>query len=492
MKRYIITETGKYSSLDPLDADQTPNLPVARMIYATPLEISENNELSSLVLESFKISKNGKSIYFVVKKGLKFSDETPIQSEDVEFAILRMALSRPQFPVIDHIVGLDRWIKKAHPLNSKPSGIKISGQKISISFTKKMLNPLFRFSLELFSIIPKKSVDLLTGKIQVKEIPSSGLFKIIKQDSTSVVFKRTDLANKIINIPENIKFEYWPANSLPERLSTITNNDIVAGNESMYSFQQMEEIAKQKKVSFLPAARFADLDLNPTSEFFKEKICRQIFADTFRKSFAKVADKYTLVEASIFTRIIPGFMSIETLREKTFSKISNSQLNYCQIQLAKKPFQWGYVRSEKNTAFLEALTMTLKKLGYQGKKPLVAESRKELNTWFTEGKIAVTNGGSGFWAQDPIGDLQMLFTPNLHKSLDYVTQDKTLQKKIRKIRDNPSNKTLLFEMNQYIHDEALFNVYSYVRRFYISTYENQSLDLPFAITAPPPWQVFVR
>lgn len=30
---YIITETGLFDSLDPLDADKTQNLPVARMIY---------------------------------------------------------------------------------------------------------------------------------------------------------------------------------------------------------------------------------------------------------------------------------------------------------------------------------------------------------------------------------------------------------------------------------------------------------------------------
>ena len=33
MNRLIITETKKYKSLDPLDADNTANLPVARMIY---------------------------------------------------------------------------------------------------------------------------------------------------------------------------------------------------------------------------------------------------------------------------------------------------------------------------------------------------------------------------------------------------------------------------------------------------------------------------
>ena len=36
---YIITGTGPAQSLDPLDADQTINLPIARMRYLTPVEI---------------------------------------------------------------------------------------------------------------------------------------------------------------------------------------------------------------------------------------------------------------------------------------------------------------------------------------------------------------------------------------------------------------------------------------------------------------------
>ena len=75
MKEYVITETDKYTSLDPLDADLTHNLPVARMIYATPLEIDASDSMTSLVLESFSYDRGSQTITWVVKKGLKFSDE---------------------------------------------------------------------------------------------------------------------------------------------------------------------------------------------------------------------------------------------------------------------------------------------------------------------------------------------------------------------------------------------------------------------------------
>jgi hypothetical protein len=51
--RYIITESERPYSLDPLLADIWDNLPVARMIYATPVEVNNDGSLSSKVLESF-------------------------------------------------------------------------------------------------------------------------------------------------------------------------------------------------------------------------------------------------------------------------------------------------------------------------------------------------------------------------------------------------------------------------------------------------------
>lgn len=100
MNRLIVTETGKYTSLDPLDADKTHNLPVARMLYLTPLQITKDNDITSLVLEDFNYNESTKTIVWKMKKGLKFSDGTNITAEDVAFSVARMAHRRPKFPVI--------------------------------------------------------------------------------------------------------------------------------------------------------------------------------------------------------------------------------------------------------------------------------------------------------------------------------------------------------------------------------------------------------
>ena len=58
---FVITETGKFTSLDPLDGDGSQNLPVARMLYATPVEIFSDNTLGSRVLETFEYNKGNYS-----------------------------------------------------------------------------------------------------------------------------------------------------------------------------------------------------------------------------------------------------------------------------------------------------------------------------------------------------------------------------------------------------------------------------------------------
>jgi len=84
----------------------------------------------------------------------------------------------------------------------------------------------------------------------------------------------------------------------------------------------------------------------------------------------------------------------------------------------------------------------------------------------------------------------MLFTPNLHKPLNFITQDSTLQKLIKSLSEDQSNTSKYVTINKYLHDEALFNVYTHVRRFYFSKDKNRLKQIPQGAAAPTPWQVF--
>ena len=144
---YVVTETGLPTSYDPLDADSTQNLSVMRMLYATPLEISLENELTSSILEDFRYVSDSQEIVWKVKEGLKYSDGKQLTADDVAFSVSRMAFTRPKFPVLENIVGLSEWINEQTPLKSYPKGIVVRGQTITIKLNKNLKHPLFRFCL---------------------------------------------------------------------------------------------------------------------------------------------------------------------------------------------------------------------------------------------------------------------------------------------------------------------------------------------------------
>lgn len=482
MKEYIITETDVPTSYDPLEADQTQNLPVARMIYHTPLEIDASDTISSQVLESFSYDKKTKTIKWIVKRNLTFNDGTPLTTDDVVLSIKRMLLTRPQFPVIESIEGKDQWLKEENPLTKIPFGIKVTGNEITISLTKDYPHPLFRFCLELFSIIPKKCVDLKSDKLTCDRPPESGRFAIVEKKDKSILFS-SRASNK-----DQVLFKYIPAVDLSEQLPKLSSESVVAGNESMFSREELSTFRKLDSFYYLPASRFSVLQLNPDIAPFDDKLCRLYFAKQFRSEYEKLTKEFSPAESSIFTKIIAGYMPRKDLEAAELKKIKATDFEKCLDKLRKKEIAWAYVENEVNSAFVTALNNTFKTLNLKN-NPNSLKSRKELAGKFVNGEISIFNGASGFWANDPLGDLKMLFTPNLHKPLNYISRDIVLQNLIEECIKNPSNKSSLFKVNQYLHDQGLFNVYTHVRRFYFSKDSKKLKQIPQGSAAPNPWQV---
>lgn len=481
--RYIITETSAPSSLDPLDADNTANLPVARMIYATPLEAAVNNQLTSRILESFRYDAENRRIEWKVKPGIKYEDGTPLTADDVAFAVARMAYTRPKFPVIEAVDGLNDWIKAKSALKTFPKGITVSDNVVRIQFARTVDHPLFRFCLELFSIIPRKCVDSATNKITCTEIPESGLYKIAAQDQKQITFvKRTGVSEP--SAPSQIKFEYKTPTELAAELGKLDDATVVAGNESFFAPGILHDLEGKLSVRYTPAARFSVIQINQSVGPFNDKKCRQLFAKTFRESYREIA-KGSPVEGSVFTKILPGYLSLKDLEGD--GALSASEIQRCKDKLAKGTFPWGYAEPERDAIFFQALSRTFETLGIKATKPIVKQTRKEFSDQFSEGKVAFFNAGSGFWALDPAGDMKMLLTPNLHKPLKHVSDDEKLQTLIGQLSSSSSTYA---KVNRYLFEEARFNVYTHVRRFFAAKNKNLLGDVPFAITSPAPWQVF--
>lgn len=481
--RYVITETGKFSSLDPLDADTTRNLPVARMLYATPLETSDKSQLTSRVLESFRYDRANRTIEWIVRDGIKYEDGFPITADDVAFAVARMAYTRPKFPVLSAIEGVDSWSKTESGLTTFPKGLKVEGRKITIQLTEDIEHPLFRFCLELFSVIPRRCVDTSTNKISCNVVPESGPYKMVSQTPETITFQRRVLEPEP-GLPSTIQFVYTPAADMTKGLDTIGDDTVVAGSEADFSPDAIRKIESSLKLQFMPASRFEALLINKNVPPFSDQKCRWLFARTFRTVFHRLAqDRHA--EGSIFTKILPGYGTLEHLNAAT--QISANDVANCKAALERSEIPWGFDEADRNSLFVRTVETTLRELGVKKTLPVAKKSRKEFAEAFTDGNIAFFNAGSGFWALDPAGDTRMLFTPNLHKPLAQITSDQHFQQLLHKLDREPDS---FKKLNEYMFEESLINVYGHQRRFFAAKNKSLAREVTFAITSPAPWQVF--
>ena len=219
--------------------------------------------------------------------------------------------------VLSAIAGLSGWIHAKHALKSFPAGIRIDGQKITIQFTDDVDHPLFRFCLELFSIIPRRCVSSETGKISCERIPESGPYKIVSQDAKSVTFERRSLTDA--TLPTPIRFDYVPPKDLAELAGTIDAKTVVAGSEADYSPNQIHELSNRLNIKYLPASRFEAVLINKEVGPFADRNCRQTFARQFRIAFHSLAPERN-IEGSLFTKLLPGLtLAIEILAKRIVS-----------------------------------------------------------------------------------------------------------------------------------------------------------------------------
>ncbi len=481
----INTETGTPDSFDPIDADKNQNLSVMRLLYATPIFISATNEIKSALLKQFSFDQKSKTVIFEVRDDIKFSDGRPITAQDIAMSIARFAYFHPEFPVINKILGVLDWSKKKQGLAHFPDGIKVTGAEIKIKFSSTMINPLFRFCLEVFSVVPRASIDLKSGKIIEKTPPFSGFYKLENQSDKSLVFeKRSD-----VFIPDTEGDLYNTITVIFKSASDacdleLKDNEVLAGYE-MSNIHAKCLDKDSKSIYWMPTSRFGLVLFNPNEPAFDTKEKRQFFSEKIRLNLRNKY-KHLKVEKSLFTKLLPGYLD-----SSEFSAAPLVNVN----EFEGKSISIPWMPEFSSSVVYEAMIDVAKELKMNVKLIDKNISNSDFQDSFINGSLPITYGGSGFWAQDPIGDLQMLFTVGFHRNLYFVWQDLELYKKLKKLDESNDGKEiqdLMRDFNRYIIDQSLISPVLHARRFYKTSEGQRMKDLPQAVTSPSLWQLKLK
>ena len=123
---------------------------------------------------------------------------------------------------------------------------------------------------------------------------------------------------------------------------------------------------------------------------------------------------------------------------------------------------------------------------------LDSPSNEYLDKAFISGEMPIDNLSSGFWAQDPTGDLAMFFTPQLHLALTFLWKDENLYKNLKDVEYESnlfSLKDKMEKLNKDLFENSLIAPIAHFRRFFITSSSMSTLNLPQSITSPAPWQL---
>jgi ABC-type transport system substrate-binding protein len=481
---YIITETAGPESFDPINADGTQNLPVMRMLYATPLESGANSILESSILSEFKYDAESRTVRFTVKSGLRYSDGQELSVEDVALAVARMAYFRPTFPVIKNIVGVTEWSARRQGIAELPAGIRIYGDSISIVLDRPQANPLFRFCLELFSVVPKSCIDLTTGKLLCKVPPFSGYFNLTEQSSRELTFevRKDEGAPKLKRPLSMVRFKYQTLEAACSQ--SLKMNEVIAGSETEYLASGCVNLIESKQLHWLPSARFLVLRFNPHHSLFDSREARQFFAERVRRA---LSGKNTGLEVqrSLFPKLLPGYLKASEFSEP--GDVVASSFRGKEITL---PQGGPNVVSGTMKVVIEvARELGMKVRTIEPSNPADSVAK------FVNGEFGVTVGGSGFWAQDPVGDLSMWFTKSLHKTMTFAWEDEGIYSRLANLETEVDPERIRLKMedfNKYIYAQSIIAPVAHFRRLFITSSQVDELAIPQAITSPAPWHLTAK
>ena len=313
----VIAQGAKPKTLDPHMYNSIPDLLVSRQFYNTLFTRDENGNIQPELVDTYKYN-NDKELDIVLKKGVKFHNDTELTAEDVIFSFNTMK-SKPGASIM--VEEIDRVEK-------------VNDYEVIIYLKKSSAPLLYSLSNPLTSIISKKYVE--DGNDMNVAPMGTGAFKLVNYNDGEKIemeafgdyFEGAPKAKKIV------------VKSIPEDMSRIAaletgEVDIITGVPPI-SAQTIED---NKKLSLIsePTTATEHVTFNVEKEPFKNK--------DFRLAINYAINKQSIID-SIF--LGKGKVANSIVNPKVFGYYENIEGFEYNVEKAKEYLQKSGL---KNTSF---------------------------------------------------------------------------------------------------------------------------------------------
>lgn len=293
-------EVGSPQFINPLLAISDADRDLSQLVYAGLMGLSGTGSLVPVLTESYKVSADGKTYTFLMRRDATFADGTPVTAQDVVFTVQKAQDSGLKSPEYANWSGVSVSAVDAHTVRftlAKPYAPFLGLTTIGILPSRLWQN----VSNEEFPFSNLETSPVGAGPFKVTSISrdASGLIKSVSLDANT----RYVLGRPYLN---KIRFDFY---SRAEDLVTAVRGGAV---ESAYD-------VSAKRVLTAPYARVFGVFFNPSE--------KQVFARAeVRKALSLALDRQNIVDTvlggyatAIMGPVPPG----ENIRQIPIPKPSN-------------------------------------------------------------------------------------------------------------------------------------------------------------------------
>ncbi|MGQ9631203.1 MAG: ABC transporter substrate-binding protein [bacterium] len=213
------------------------------LVNAPGVGVREPGVIWPNIVKDYKVSDNAKVFTFYMREGMKWSDGTPVTTEDVQFAFEDVILNERLTPVFP------QWLKSANKVGGEPMKLEIVDK---YTFRISFAEPYGGFLTQLALVNWRGYTDLLKPKHYLKQFhirytPLEKLEPLIKEQKLSegewwTLFNQKDITNWEFMQPGSVGFPVltaWMTVRVAPTLTVLERNPYYfkvdsAGNQLPY------------------------------------------------------------------------------------------------------------------------------------------------------------------------------------------------------------------------------------------------------------------
>jgi len=277
-------------SYDPYNSDSFESMPVIKNIYAPLVSTFLDGKPQGMIAESWTISQDGKTWSFKIKKGLVFSDGTPITPVVVLQSFRRILwLTRRSGLALNHAISeVAEWSDYAAPLKS----LYIDKDSLVFKFTTQPEDLFESLEKPLYAIINPVCFDEKGIWKEKQCLYESGQYKIAGQAPGKIILQNRHVYPEAPHAPETVEF-ISKTYSTKTRLDWAIENRteiLLSGNLALGKSELKKISDAGYKTLYEPPLRMQFLRLNHNRAPFNDKVLRQSIRDTFLSLLANDPD----------------------------------------------------------------------------------------------------------------------------------------------------------------------------------------------------------